>query len=240
MLFVAWVAYAVVSTLWLHLLLWTVLPTGLALYLFVERYPWPVIVIFVAPLTLLTAFAQVVATWTDTPLWISFAIYLIACAYFSVVLSDPNRDGWTARLPGWLLGERFSARLAWARFESSLVAANALVRQTNAGEDQAGRHAALDRLVTQARRESGRDRTWREAWAAHAAWLEGLDTLVGIQPWPTSSAASTTWSQDRAEHTCGPSSKRLSWIRPHVDGAACFAGTRVVDELTEMATVSLA
>jgi len=181
-LFVAWVAYAVVSTVWLHLLLWTVLPTGLALYLFVERYPWPVIAIFVVPLTLLTAFAQVVATWSDTPLWISFAIYLIACAYFSVVLSDPNRDGWTARLPGWLLGERFSARLAWARFESSLVAANALVRQTNAGEDQAGRHAALDRLVRQARRESGRDRTWREAWAAHAAWLEGLDTLVGIQP----------------------------------------------------------
>ena len=153
-LFAAWVAYAVASTVWLHLLLWTVLPAGLALYLFAERYPWPVIVIFVVPLTLLTAFAQVVATWADTPLWISFAIYLIACGYFSVVVSDPNRDRWTARLPRALLGEQFSARLAWTRFEASLVAANALVRQTNAGGDQAGRHAALGRLATQARRES--------------------------------------------------------------------------------------
>jgi hypothetical protein len=181
-LFLFWVAYAVACTVWVHLLLWTVLPSGLALYLFAERYRWPVIVIFVMPLTLMTAFAQVVATWADTPLWISFAIYLIACAYFSVVVSDPNRDGWAARLPGWLLGERFSARLAWARFEKSLVAANALVRQTNAGEDQAGRHAALGRLVTHARRESGRDRTWRNAWTAHAAWLEGLDTLVASDP----------------------------------------------------------
>ena len=181
-LFAAWVAYAVASTVWLHLLLWTVLPAGLALYLFAERYPWPVIAIFVVPLTLLTAFAQVVATWADTPLWISFAIYLIACGYFSVVVSDPNRDRWTARLPRALLGRRFSARLAWTRFEASLVAANALVRQTNAGGDQAGRHAALGRLATQARRESRRDRTWQEAWAAHAAWLEGLDTLAGIEP----------------------------------------------------------
>jgi hypothetical protein len=181
-LFVVWVAYAIACTLSVHLLLWTVLPSGLALYLFAVRYPWPVIVIFVVPLTLLTASAQVVATWADTPLWISFAIYLIACAYFSVVVSDPNRDVWAARLPRRILGERFSARLAWARFEASLVAANALVRKTNAGEDQAGRHAALDRLVTQARRESGRDRTWRDAWTAHAAWLEGLDTLVGVEP----------------------------------------------------------
>jgi len=181
-LFVAWVAYAVVCPLWLHLLLWTVLPSGLALYLYAERYPWPVILIFVVPLILLTAFAQVVATWSDTPLWISFAIYLIACGYFSVIVSDPNRDRWTARLPRRLLSERFSARLAWGRFETSLVAANAVVRQTNAGEDQVARHTALERLAKRARRESARDRTWQEAWVAHATWLEGLDELVGVEP----------------------------------------------------------
>jgi hypothetical protein len=181
-LFAFWVAYAVACTVWVHLLLWTVLPSGLALYLFAERYPWPVIVVFVLPLTLLTAFAQVVATWADTPLWISFAIYLIACAYFSVVVSDPNRDSWAARLPRRLLGERFSSRLAWARFEKSLVVANALVRQTNAGNDQVGRHAALDRLAKRARQESHRGGIWWEAWAAHAGWLEGLDTLADAEP----------------------------------------------------------
>ena len=86
-----------------------------------------------------------------------------------------------ARLPGWLLGERFAARLAWARFEASLVAANVLVRQINAGEDQGGRQAAIDRLAMEARRESRRGGTWPEAWAAHATWLEGLGKLVGIE-----------------------------------------------------------
>ncbi len=178
----AWLAYAVASAVWVHLLLWTVLPSGLTLYLFAERYPWRVVLIFVVPLTLLTAFSQVVAISPDAPISVAFAIYLIACGYFSFVVCYPNRDGWIARLPRWLLGERFAARLAWARFEESVVAANAVVRQINASEDQGGKQAAIHRLAMEARRESRRGGTWQEAWAAHATWLEGLGQLVGIEP----------------------------------------------------------
>jgi hypothetical protein len=181
-LFFAWLAYAVASTVWVHLLLWTVLPSGLTLYLFAERYPWRVVLIFVVPLTLLTAFSQVVAISSDAPTWVAFAIYLIACGYFSFVVCYPNRDRWIARLPRWLLGERFAARLAWTRFEESLVAANALVRQINANEDQGGRQAAIHRLAIEARRDSRRGGTWQQAWAAHFTWLEGLGKLVGIEP----------------------------------------------------------
>jgi len=181
-LFVAWLAYAFASTVWVHLLLWTVLPSGLTLFLFAERYPWRGVLIFVVPLTLLTAFSQVVAISSEAPTWVAFAIYLIACGYFSFVVCYPNRDGWIARLPRWLLGERFAARLAWARFEDSVVAANAVVRQISASDDQGGRQAAIHRLALEARRESRRGGTWREAWAAHAAWLEGLGELVGIEP----------------------------------------------------------
>jgi hypothetical protein len=181
-LFFAWLAYAVASTVWVHLLLWTVLPSGLTLYLFAEWYPWPVVLIFVGPLTLLTTFSQVVAISPDAPTWVAFAIYLIACGYFSFVLCYPKRDGWIARLPRRLLGERLAARLAWARFEESAVAANAVVRQINASEDQGDRQAAIHRLAMEASRESRRGGTWQEAWAAHATWLEGLGKLVGIEP----------------------------------------------------------
>ena len=177
----AWLAYAVASTLWVHPLLWTVLPSGLTLYLFAERYAWRVVLIFVVPLTLLTAFSQIVAIWSDAPTWIAFAIYLIACGYFSIVVCHPNRDGWVAHLPGWLLGERFAARLAWARFEESVVAANVVVRQISSSQDP-GRPAAILRLAMEARRESRRGGTWQEAWAAHAAWLEALGELVGLEP----------------------------------------------------------
>jgi hypothetical protein len=180
--FFAWLAYAVASAVWVHPLLWTVLPSGLTLYLFAERYPWRVVLIFVVPLTLLTAFSQVVAISSDAPTWVAYAIYLIACGFFSFVVCYPNRDGWIARLPRWLLGERFAARLAWARFEGSVIAANAVVRQINAGEDEGDRQAAIHRLVVEARRESRRGGTWQEAWAAHATWLEGLGKLVGIEP----------------------------------------------------------
>jgi hypothetical protein len=178
----AWFAYAVASALWVHPLLWTVLPSGLTLYLFAERYPWRLVLIFVVPLTLLTAFSQVVAISPDAPTWVAVAIYVIACSYFSSVVCYPNRDGWIARLPGWLLGERFAARLAWARFEESVVAANAVVRHVNASEDQSSRQAAIHRLAMEARRESRRGGTWQEAWGALATWLEGLGTLVGIEP----------------------------------------------------------
>ena len=181
-LFVAWLAYAVASTVGLHLLLWTVLPSGLALYLFAERYPWRVVLIFVVPVTLLTALSQVVAISSDAPTWVAFAIYLIACGYFSFVVCYPNRERWIARLPGWLLGERFATRLAWTRFEASLVAANGAVRQINASEDQGGRQTEIHRLAVEARRESRRGGTWQEAWAAQAAWLEGLGELDGIEP----------------------------------------------------------
>jgi len=181
----AWFAYAVASALWLHALLWTVLPTGLTLYLFAERYPWRVVLIFVAPLTLLTMFSQVVAISPDAQIWVAYVIYLIACSYFSFVVCYPNRDGWIARVPGWLLGKRFAARLAWPRFEASVVAANAVVRQIDASEDlgehgwkdsarslaskpRQTRQAALHRLAMAARRESRRGGTWQEAWVAHA------------------------------------------------------------------------
>jgi hypothetical protein len=181
-LFFAWLAFAVASSLWVHLLLWTVLPVGLTLYLFAARYPWRVVLIFVVPLTLSTAYSQVVATWLNAPSWVALGIYLIACSYFSVILCSPERDRWIAGLPTSLLGERFAMRLAWGRFEESVVAANAVVRRLSANEDQAGRRLAIQRLAIEARRESRRGGTWQDAWAAHAAWMEGLDELVGIEP----------------------------------------------------------
>ena len=182
-LLIAWAAFAVVSAVWLHPLLWTVLPIGLTLYLFAERYPWRVILTFVAPLVLLTGSAQVVAS-TDAPTAVAFGIYLIACAYFSVVTCVPERDRWIARLPAWFLGARFAARLAWVRFEDLLVAANAAVHEVRAEDHQAERHATMDRLATQARREARRGGAWQEAWIALAAWLEALVELVGAEPTP--------------------------------------------------------
>ena len=100
----------------------------MTLYLFAERYPWRVIIAFVAPLALLTASAQVLASSSDAPVEVAFGVYVLACTYFSFVLFVPDRDGWVGRMPGWFLGERFEARLTWIRFEDSLVAANAVVR----------------------------------------------------------------------------------------------------------------
>jgi hypothetical protein len=184
-LFVAWIAYAVAATLWVHLLLWTVLPLGLTLYLLTERYPWRVIVLLVAPLTLITVFSQGVAIVPETSTWAAFALYLVGCGYFSlVVVYGPNRDRLVARLPRRLLGETFAARLAWARFEDSVMATNAVVRRINAGEgDDAGRKA-LGGLADAARRESRRGGIWQEAWAADAAWIDGLIDLVGTAPSP--------------------------------------------------------
>ena len=90
MLFLAWLAYAVATTVWVHLLLWTVLPLGLSLYLFAERYPWRVILIVAVPLTLLTACSQAVGIWLDAPTWVAFAIYLVAAGYFSFVVTLPG------------------------------------------------------------------------------------------------------------------------------------------------------
>ena len=181
-LLVAWLAYAVASTLWVHLALWTVLPLGLALYLLTERYPWRVILLIVAPLTLITVVSQVVAALPDTATWTAFAIYLVGCGYFSLVVCSPNRDRLVADLPRWVLGESFAARLAWTRFEESVMATNAVVRKINAGGgDDAGRQA-IGRLAADARREAGRGGTWSDPWAAHAAWLDGLAELVGTTP----------------------------------------------------------
>lgn len=181
-LFVVWLVYAVATNVWAYPLIWTVLPSGLTLYLVAERYPWRVVLLLVAPLTVLTVVSQIAATWSDTPTAVAFAIYLTACAYFSVVVCIPNRDRSIGRLPQRLLGERFAARLAWTRFEESLVAANVLVRQISASDDQAGRQAALDRLALGARREAGRGGTWHEAWTALATWLVALDDVVGVEP----------------------------------------------------------
>jgi hypothetical protein len=182
-LFISWAAFAVVSAVWLHQLLWTVLPIGLTLYLYAERYPWRVNLALVAPLVVLTALSQIVAS-TDAPTAVAFAIYLSACAYFSVVTCIPDRDRWVARLPAWFLGPRFTARLAWVRFEDSLVAANASVHEVGAHDHQAERQATMDRLATRARRESRRGGAWHEAWLALAAWLEALIELVGTEPTP--------------------------------------------------------
>ena len=182
-LLTAWAAFAVVSAVWLHPLLWTVLPIGLTLYLYAERYPWRLNLALVAPLVLLTALSQVVAS-TDAPTVVAFGIYLSACAYFSVVTCIPDRDRWVARLPARFLGARFDARLAWIRFEDSLVAANAAVHRVGADDHDAERLATMDRLATRARRESRRGGAWHEAWIALAAWLDALTELVGTEPTP--------------------------------------------------------
>jgi len=181
-LFLAWVAYAVACTVWVQALLWTVLPTGLTLYLIAERYPRRVVLLLVVPLTMLTAGSQLVAARVDTPTWVAFAIYLFGCAYFSTVICVPNRDRRIALLPRRLLGERFAARLAWTRFEESLTAANAVVRHISDSEETGDCQAAMRRLATEARRESGRGGTWAEAWAAQATWLDALSAVVGIEP----------------------------------------------------------
>jgi len=182
-LLIFWAAFAVASAVWLHQLLWTVLPLGLTLYLYAERYPWRVNLAVVAPLVLLTALSQVVAS-TDAPTTVAFAIYLTACAYFSIVTCIPDRDRWIARLPAWFLGARLAARLSWVRFEDSLVAANAAVHQVGDHDHQAERHETMDRLATQARRESRRGGAWHDAWIALAAWLDALIELVGTEPTP--------------------------------------------------------
>jgi hypothetical protein len=178
--FLVWLAYAVASTVWLPLLLWTVLPSGMTLYLRAERYPWRVVLIFVLPITLLTAFAQAVRVWFDAPTWIAFAIYLVAAGVFSLVVADPRET--IARLPGWLLGEPVATRLVGARFAESVQAANAMVLPINAGEDRTRSRAEIHRLAIDARRESRHRGTWQGAWAAHAAWLEGLAALLETEP----------------------------------------------------------
>ena len=184
-LFVAWLAYAIASTLWVHLLLWTVLPLGLALYLIAERYPWRVVLLLVAPLAVVTALSQAVAVVPDAPTWAAFAIYLVGCGYFSFVVCYPDRDRAVAGLPGRVLGEPFTARLSWGRFEESVMATNAVVRKINAGGRETAGREALERLAADARRESARGGIWQEAWAAHAAWLDGLGELVGTESTPT-------------------------------------------------------
>jgi hypothetical protein len=183
-LFVAWLAYAIASTLWVHLLLWTVLPVGLALYLIAERYPLRVVLLVIAPLTFVTVLSQAVAVLPITPTWAAFAIYLVGCAYFSLVVCYPERDRMVARLPRRVLGETFAARLSWARFEDSVMATNAVVRKINSGGRESAGRQALERLAAEARRESVRGGIWQEAWAAHAAWLDGLGELVGTEQTP--------------------------------------------------------
>jgi hypothetical protein len=141
-----------------------------------------VIVLFVLPLTLITAFSQLVAISPAVPIWGSLAIYLLACGYFSFVVTYANLDRWVVRLPRWFVGDQFVARVAWARFEEAAVAANAVVRQVSAGGDHVGRQAAIHRLAIDARREAGRGGIWQEAWTAQGAWLEALGELLGRQP----------------------------------------------------------
>lgn len=181
-LFVVWLAYAVVCTVWVHGLLWTVLPAGLTLYLFAAWYPWRVVMLLVVPVVVLTAYSQVIAASPDSPIWIAFAIYVVACGYFSFLVSYENLNRWIARLPTWILGERFAARLAWIRYENAAVAANALVRQVGVAGDQGASATAIAGLAAGARREARRRGIWQEAWAAQAGWLEGLGELAGTKP----------------------------------------------------------
>jgi len=188
-LVVAWVIYAAASMVWIHALLWTVLPSGLALFLIAERYPWRVVLLLIVPLTLLTLVAQGVAMWSDAPTSVAFATYLLACAYFSFVLCVPDRDRSIAELPVWFLGERYAARMSWPRFEESLVAANAAVRQLDVPGAESDRHAVLVRLATDARHASTRAGIWQGAWTAYATWLEALATFTG-----------STGSREQAQH----------------------------------------
>jgi len=184
-----WVAYAAASGIWVHALLWTVLPSGLALFLIAERYPWTVVVLLVVPLTLLTLFAQGLATWSDASTTVAFATYLVPCAYFSSVLCAPDRDRWVGQLPVRFLGERFDARVSWSRFEESLVAANAAVRQLDVPGAESDKRAAMVRLAADARRASDRGGIWQAPWIAYATWLEALAEVPG-----------STGSSDRAHH----------------------------------------
>jgi hypothetical protein len=188
-LFVGWAAYAVATGIWVAGLLWTVLPAGLTLFLVAERYPWRVVLLVVVPLILLTIVAQLVATWSDAPTWVAFAVYVLACGYFSSVVLVPDRDRWVARLPVWFLGERFAARLAWPRFEESLVAANTMVRQLDGSDAQGDSQVNMVRLAQESRRTARRGGIWRDAWDALAAWLEGLGQVAGTTP-----------SQDQVRH----------------------------------------
>ncbi|MFL5669990.1 MAG: hypothetical protein ACJ77U_11430 [Chloroflexota bacterium] len=174
-----WVAYAVASAIWVHALLWTVLPSGLTLFLIAERYPWTVVVLLVVPLTLLTLVAQGLATWSEAPTSLAFATYLVACAYFSSVLCMPDRDRFVGQLPVRFLGERFAARVSWSRFEESLVAANAAVRQLQVPEAQGDTRAVMAELARDARRASDRGGIWQGAWTAYATWLEALGLVAG-------------------------------------------------------------
>lgn len=180
-LFLGWLAYTIATAVWIPALLWTVLPIGLTLYLVAAWYPWRVIVLFVVPLTVITASSRLVALSPEAPIWVAIAIYLVACGYFSFIVAYENLDRWVARLPTWLLGERFAARLAWTRFEESLVAANALVRQVAIVGADGDRQAALQQLAITARREARRGVTWHDAWVAHATWLDGLAELVDTE-----------------------------------------------------------
>jgi hypothetical protein len=177
---VVWLAYAVASNVWLYPLIWTVLPTGMTLYLRAKRYSWRAILIFVLPLTSLTAFSQVAGTWFLAPTSVAFAIYLAACALFALVVTDPQKT--YERVPAWLLGEPFATRLVGARFEDASEAANELVRRINANEDPGSQKVEINRLAAEARRESRRNGTWREAWATHAAWWEALAGLLDAEP----------------------------------------------------------
>ncbi|MFL5673761.1 MAG: hypothetical protein ACJ779_02035 [Chloroflexota bacterium] len=183
-LFIAWAAFAVVTGLWATVLLCTVLPAGLALFLIAERYPWRVVLLLVVPLAILTIVAQVLATWPVAPTWLAFAIYVLACGIFSFVLLAPDRDEWVARLPVWFLGEAFDARLAWPRFEHSLVAANASVRQLDAVETDSEPERVIDRLAEEARVAARRGGIWQDAWAALATWLEELHEVARPTPAP--------------------------------------------------------
>jgi hypothetical protein len=188
-LVVAWAVYAAASMVLIHALLWTVLPSGLALFLIAERYPWRVVLLLVVPLTLLTLVAQGVAMWSDAPTAVAFATYLLACAYFSFVVCVPDRDRSVAELPVWFLGDRYAARVSWPRFEESLVAANAAVRQLDVPGAESDTHAVMVRLATEARRASRRGGIWQAAWTAYAAWLEALGAVTG-----------RTGSPDEARH----------------------------------------
>ena len=179
--FLVWLAYAAACTVWVHPLLWTVLPAGVALYLRADRYPWRVILIFVMPITLLTALAQAVNAWFDTPAWVAFSIYLLACVLFSLVMADPQRGRSSACPAGWSASH---SRRGWSEPASwkSVEAANALVPQINSGDDRANTQAEIHRLAAEARLESQRTGTWQDAWATHAGWLEGLENLLTVGP----------------------------------------------------------
>ena len=179
------------ARVWVHPLLWTVLPAGVALYLRADRYPWRVILIFVMPITLLdgvgTGRQRLVRharlgrrfRSISSPASCSRSSWPIrnrrSSACPAGLWASHSRRGWSERA-SWNQSKR---RTRWSRRS---------IRR----DDRANTQAEIHRLATEARLESQRTGTWQDAWATHAGWLEGLENLLDGRTRPTMGSVTST------------------------------------------------